>query len=227
MGAMIPEGSRIRADTGLYWRPGRATLAAHHVWGNTMRLIANRCQVLTFPLLALALALALTTAFAGEMPDEHEASVQAVADRPELTDDLIERYLASMRELQDLARSVEGQEDDIDAEQAQALQQEHAAILDEHGFDREEWMATHQRIFEAAVAVAVRMENVDGDVEADIEEQRERILAEPDLREEQREMMLDQIDQQLEVYRELQDNPDADVVEPYYDEFQEIFSGNT
>lgn len=139
------------------------------------------------------------------------------AEPDELTGSQVERYLAAMEDLQEFSRELD------DSESVSNPQAAHAEILERYGFAQGEWMQLHQRIFEAAVAVAVQREMDREGLEQAFREQRERVREDPDINDEQREVMLDQIDAQLDAYRDLQDNPDTAVVEPYYDDFQEIF----
>jgi|GEM_PF-5547693 len=179
---------------------------------------------------ALVLALTglagmLSPAFAaGSQGSGH--GLMTVADGEELTAEQVERYLAAMRDLRDFAQRVEAEhseDEEMTPEQAQALQAEQAEILDEHGFDQQSWLAAHERIFQAAAADSMRRQMDGQDIEQEFAEQRERIRQHEDLPEEERDVMLEQLDQQMEIVRELQANPDADVVAPYYEEFQEIF----
>lgn len=160
-----------------------------------------RANLLVLVALLLMLPLA-ATAFAGD---------------DELTGQQVERYLAAMEDLRAFSREFD------EGEGASDPEAEHARILERHGFSRDEWMALHERIFEAAVAVAVQREMDDEDLEQAFREQRERVREDPDIADDQRELMLEQIDDQLAAYRDMQDNPDTEVVEPYYDDFQEIF----
>lgn len=137
----------------------------------------------------------------------------------------VERYLDSMRALQDFARKYEDMDEEVTPEQAMALQQEQQTIMDEYGFDQGEWMSMHQRIMQAAMAVNMQRQMDEQDVDAEIEAQREQIRTNENLTEEQREAMLGQIEQQRQMVAEIQDNPDVDAVEPYYDELQEVFEG--
>ena len=150
----------------------------------------------------------------------------AMAGSDELHGDKIERYLAAVEDLQAFADELdERRATDIDGDDMQALQDEHTEILARHGFEEEEWMALHERIFEAAVAVAVQREMSDEDIEQAFRDQRQRVQEDPDIADEQRELMLEQIDDQLAAYRDMEDNPDRDAVEPYMDDFEEIFGG--
>ncbi len=168
---------------------------------------------------ALFLALALT-AVAPLTP--------ANAGSEELTDERIERYLDAMRDLRAFADELdERRATSVDEDQAQALREEHAAILDSHGFSEEQWMALHERIFEAAVAIAVQREMTDEDIERAFRDQRERVRNDPDIADEQRDLMLEQIDDQLAAFRDMEDNPDRDAVEPYMDEFEALFGNAT
>ena len=137
----------------------------------------------------------------------------------------VERYMESMRALQDFARQYEDMEEDVTPEQAIELQQEQHTIMDEYGFDQSEWMSMHQRIMQAAMAINMQRQMNEQDMDAEIEAQREQILANDNLTEEQREAMLEQIEQQRQMVAEIQDNPDVDAVEPYYDELREVFEG--
>ena len=149
----------------------------------------------------------------------------AVAQESALEHDEVERYVDSMRDLQDFAREHEDMDEDLSPEQAMALQQEHASILERHGFEQNEWMTTHQRVLEAAMAINMQRQMDEQDIDAQLENQREQVLANEDIPEEQREAMLEQIEQQRQMFAEMQDNPDIDAVEPYYDELREIFDG--
>ncbi len=149
----------------------------------------------------------------------------AVAEEAPLERGEVERYVDSMHALQDFARKYEDVDDDITPEEATALQQEHASVLEEHGFAQDEWMATHQRVLEAVMAINMSQEMDEQDLEAQIDAQREQILANEDIPEEQREAMLEQIEQQRQMFADLQDNPDIDAVEPYYEELRDLFEG--
>lgn len=151
----------------------------------------------------------------------------AVAEQATLERDEVGRYVESMRALQELSREQEDMDEELSPEQAMALQQEHTAILERHGFDQGEWMATHQRVMQAAMAINMQREMGEQDADAQIDAQREEILANENIPEEQREVILEQLEEQRRMVAEIQDNPDVDAVEPYYDELHEIFDGGS
>jgi len=179
------------------------------------------------PTLAVVLALLLPLVAGAAVADTQrdQAGPVAVADgEAELTGELVERYLAAMRDMRDHARAIENDTDEPTSEEIQRFRDEQTAILAEHGFDRENWMSAHQRIFEAAMAIAMQREMADRDLDQELEAQRERIRGNPNLADEQKASMLEQLDEQAEMLRDMQDNPATEVVEPYYEEFREIFS---
>lgn len=183
------------------------------------RMIREGLVMLVAGLLALPIG-----AMAASTSDEQAGSMTEVEGQEPLTDDIVERYLASMRDMRALAREIEEGDEDPSEDEMAAFQERQDAILEEHGFEgRGEWMGIHERVFQAAMAVGVQREMSDRDLESEVEEQRVQIREHPDLSDEQKETMLNQLDQQLESYREMRDHPDAEVVEPYFDEFREVF----
>ena len=137
----------------------------------------------------------------------------------------VERYLDSMRVLQGFARDYEERDEDLTLEQERALYLEQRSILDEYGFGEGEWVSKQQRIMQAITAIHMQRQRGENDMGAGLKAQREQILANENLTEEQREAMLEQIEQQRQMVAEIQDNPDVDAVEPYYDELREVFEG--
>ena len=167
------------------------------------------------------------------------AALPAIAQP--LSDARIERFIASLGDLDQLAERVE--QTDMFGSMGQEIQKaaregefrpmhvmiekmrnhdmhgEFAAMVSEHGFKRpEDWADTSDRIMRALTAMELKKHNQD-DVQAEMSTMMEQMKNNPNISKEQRKRMRQQMEQAMAGMKAMTDAPEADIkaVRPYRD----------
>ncbi|PAU81104.1 hypothetical protein CK501_05955 [Halovibrio salipaludis] len=159
-----------------------------------------------------------------------------------LSDDRIERFLASLEDLESLGEQVENTDmfGDMGQEiQEQAMRKgefrpmrmmvekmrdhemhdEFAAAVSDHGFQRpEDWADTGDRIMRAMAAMELKKHNR-GDMQAEMGAMMEQMENNPNISEQQRKRMRQQMEQAMAGMKAMADAPEEDIeaVRPYRD----------
>lgn len=174
------------------------------------------------------------------------ATLPAIAQP--LSDARIERFIASLSDLDQLAERVE--QTDMFGSMGQEIQKaaregefrpmrlmvekmrdhdmhgEFASMVSGHGFERtEDWADTGDRIMRAMTAMELEKHNQD-DVQARMSTMMEQMKNNPNISKEQRKRMRQQMEQAMAGMKAMADAPEADVkaVRPYRDRIRRVMN---
>ena len=166
-----------------------------------------------------------------------------------LTDERIERFIASLEDLESLGEKVENTDmfGDMGQEiQEQAMRKgefrpmrmmvekmrdhemhdEFATVVSDHGFQRpEDWADTGDRIMRAMTAMELEKHNQD-DMQAEMGTMMEQMKNNPNISKEQRKRMREQMEQAMAGMKAMADAPEADIkaVRPYRDRIRQAMN---
>ena len=175
-------------------------------------------------LFALALAM---PAFAGDLTEERIKGF--VATLSEL-DELADRY-DDLDELEDIGEesqdAAEGGDFNpmtmaVQEMRGHEIYDEFSAIVSEHGFsDPEDWASTGDRIVRAMMALEMERQG-HGDMRAEMDEAMREMEQNPNITDEQRQQMRQQMEQAVSGMEAMADAPqeDIDAVKPHADELR-------